>query len=389
MTTISTGLYTYELADDPTTPPPTQTFYTRRIRLDTNRPVVEVATPTGDFIGRLTGEVGPVSWRIDGYGRLTMAMPPVTAASRRELIEYGNQVMVTWDNGLPPWIGVIDVPRENAPGRTTLNFYSMEYTLGWMLTRRYDVYRDEPPDHVLTRLIQLSGRSDIVAYGAAIVAEPVGEVIFSYDTLLEAAERLRERNERFHWFISREGRHVPRPSLWTYYGYRHDRRADVRLVEGYNLINVETVEQGPLFNDVTVAAGNDDPAADASGQQGLVYGIYRPSRHGRRERFVPLPEVTVDLTTGNTLAEIVRVLGPMAQAEYERYARPRLRYRGTCINRPPSKFGSYGLGDLVTVELNGFDRRRVELDVVVVGMEFDPESGLLTVVSEDFTGEQS
>jgi len=390
MTIISTGLHTYELADDPTTSPPTQTFYTRRVRLDTNRPVIEVATPTGDFIGRIAGETGPVSWRTDDYGRMTLTMPAAMAAAQRELIEYGNQIMLTWDNDLPAWVGVIDVPRENTPGRTVVHAYSLEYTLGWSLTRRYDVYRDEQPDQVLTRLVELAGRTDIRAYNAGSVAEPVGEVIFSYDTLLEAAERLRKRNDRLHWFIAQEGgRDVLRPSLWTYYGYRRDRRADIRLVEGHNLINVETVDQGPLFNDVTVAAGNDDPTADASGQQGLVYGIYHPSRYGQRQRFVPLPEVEVDLTTGNTLAELVRVLGPLAQAEYDRYARPRLRYRGTCINRPPARFGSYTLGDLVTVELSGFNRRWVELDVVVVGMEFDPESGLLTVVGEQLDGVQT
>lgn len=389
MAIVSAGLYAYELADDPTSPPATQTFYTRRSRLDANRPVVEVTDENGEFIGRLTADVGPVSWRVDSYGHAALDMVPATAAARRELIEFGNRVVIRWENGLPPWLGVIDPPLEHAPGRTAVNVYGLAYALGWELTERYDAYAAElernTPDYILWRLVR-GNRLGIRAFTVAS-DQPAVDIAFSYDDVLTAAGRLREQNESFHWHIGQIGETAWSPGLWTYYGWRRDRRGDARLVEGHNLINVETVEQGPIFNDVTVAAGNDDPA-DAVALP-LVYRYARPSRYGARERYVPLPNVDIDLGTAATPAaeQITRKLEPAARAQYERYGAPRLRFRGVCLNRPPSPFGSYGLGDLVTVELNGYGRRRVEQAVTIVGMEFDPRAGYLTIVGEYENGE--
>lgn len=391
---VSAGLYAYVLEDETLPPPPVrppQVFYTRRSRIDLNRPVIDIADEEGDFIGRLVGEPGAVSWRTDGYGRMTLAMPPQEAARRAELIEFGRRALVKWDNGLPPWVGVIDVPRENVPGRTTVNLYSMEYTLGWSLTERNDVYSSEmernTPDYILSRLLVNAGRGDIAVYTVAS-DEPAIDISFRYEDLLSAAGRLREQNDRFHWYIAQIGASSIAPGLRMFYGWRRDRRGDARLVEGHNLVNVETVEQGPIFNDVTVAAGNDDPE---SAGLALVYRFARPGRYGSsRQLFVPLPEVTVTAQRESDLpAERDRVLPAYAYAEYERYYRPVTRYRGMCVNRPPSPFGTYDLGDLVTVELNGYGRRRTELDVLIVGMEFDPLTGMLTVVGEHREGDQT
>lgn len=389
---VSAGLYAYVLEDETLPPPPVrppQTFYTRRSRLDLNRPVIEVTDENGEFIGRLSGAPGPVSWRADTYGQMPLDMSPVTAAERRELVEYGNRVVVRFDNGLPPWLGVLDPPRDDLPGRAGLTLYGLEYALGWELTGRYDAYSSEldrnTPDYILSRLA-IGNRLGITPFTVASDEKAV-DVTFSYDDLLTAATKLRDLNERFHWFISQIGVSGWSPGLWMYYGWRRDRRDQARLVEGHNLVNVERFQQGPIVNDVTVAAGNDDPADWST--YPLVYRQARPSRYGQRERFVPLPDVLIDLDE-SALPPDRQVRGRLAaraDAEYERYAHPRTRFRGQCVNRPPSPFGSYGLGDLITVQLSGYGRRRVEQAVTVVGMEFDPASGLLTVVGEHEDGD--
>lgn len=385
MTTVSAGLYTYELDDDPVTPPPTQTFYTRRSRLDTSRASIEVTDENGGFIGRLRGDLGPVSWRVDGYGRTTLVMPPAEAARRQELIEFGNRVVIRFENDLPPWVGVIDPPREQAADRTTINMYSLEYALGWELSDRYDAYVSDldrnTPDYILSRLVQ-GNNLGLTAYRVAS-NEPSIDVTFSYVDLLTAAGQLRAQNERFHWFIAPAGVQAWSPGLWMYYSYRRDRRENVRLVEGHNLLNVEIVETGPLYNDVTAAAGNDDPAS--TDDTPLVYRFARPNRYGPREMFVPFPDVTIDLDDSSdpVAVQLQRKLLGNAYAEYERYANPRTRYRGVVLNRPPSPFGSYGLGDLITLKLNGYGRRGVEVSVTVIGMEFDPQAGYVTLVFDE------
>lgn len=399
MTVVSAGLWAFDLDD--AVGPPTQTFVTRRRRLADNRPVVQVYNNHGNAIGRLSGEVGPVMWRIDGYGTVSMRLSPREFERKSDLLTPGNPVKIEFTNGLPPWGGVIDLPWEYPRDAVTVTFYSAEYMLGWAVAEEYANYTTDDrftwmPNEVLADVMTreaVNERYRIDPYGGTMGQGTEGITVDGRgDDLLTIADAIRSAAPEFHWHIAPMRSSSPslsgslRFSGRYFYHYRRDRRDAVMLVEGHNFTNVEVVTQGPLYNHVTVTAGNYDPA---DMEKRAYIWRHGGAGVGLRERYVVLPEVIgIASRVESTGERIEDVLRRRAQAEYERWCSPRVRIRGRVLNKPPALFGSYEIGDVVTIVLNRQPSRTVVAPYLVIGMEFDPGAGLLTLIGENMTAEQ-
>ena len=391
MTVVSTGLWAFELDD--AAGPPTQTFVTRRIRLADNRPVVHVCNRAGHYIGRLSGEVGAVAWRVDGYGTVSMRLSPGEAQKKSNLLAHGNPVRLEFANGLPAWGGVMDLPREHTRDATRLSLYSAEYILGWTVAEEWASYIGDgnwDPDEIMTSMLIRSDAADRyhINLEGGVWGQSPGKVVVDGrgDDLLTIAGSVRQKSPDFHWYIQAVTVWPPTTSLrfqlHQFYDYRRDRRMEVNLIEGHNFVNVEVVEQGPIYNHITVTAGNYDPDDP---QRRLFIAYYgEPIGNRRRERFITMPEVI-----GSGLAnEVVPILRERAEAEYQRYSQPRVRFRGYAINMPPARFGTYEIGDVVNVTLNRYAATGGVIPFLIIGMEFDPAQGLLTLVGEEIAEEK-
>jgi hypothetical protein len=112
----SSGLWVYKQSSGggwPAQPPP-PAVYTRPPLVPMTQYVAYVADRRGVILGELQGALESVSWKADGYGTAAMILAPAAARVVAPLLEYGNRVLIEFDNGLPAWGGVIDPPREGA-----------------------------------------------------------------------------------------------------------------------------------------------------------------------------------------------------------------------------------------------------------------------------------
>lgn len=400
MTIVSNGLWAYELTD--AVGPPTQTFVTRRVPLAHHRPVVHVADEFGFTIGRLNGEVGPVVWRIDGYATVTLRLPPSEAERKSELLAHGNYVELEFPNGLPAWGGVIDPPRELPRDATTLTLYSAEYLFGWPLVGDWGSYVSDAesvwtPDAILSDALgrtEMAARYNLEPEGGVWGAWGDGPDPVTADgrggTVLALADAVRSEASAFHWYV--EPSTVPVTSsirfiLRRFYHFRRDRRNDAAMIEGHNLVNVEVIEQGPIYNYITVTAGNYDPDDPTRRKYIYRYGEARPRL--RREMSLTLPDVIGSgPNVEGTNTAVGEVLAARARAEHARWSTPRMRIRGHALDMPPARFGSYAVGDVVNVVLNRQLTTTAVIPFLIIGLEFDPATGLLALVGETITGDQ-
>jgi hypothetical protein len=377
----STGLWAYAgSAASPTA------VYTRPSSFRAVDMLVIVLDGAGRPLGELQthGAVESVVWRVDGHATAPMTLAPSIMDDKPGLLAVGNRVLIRFSNGLPDWGGVIDPPIEYSSRAIRTTFYSAEYMFGWPLTPRYADYtgaRARTPRGIMVDLmtyVETPARYGIRPPGVwsgADLGEPTVETTYSFETLTSAFGKLRELDSRLHWYV----RPLAGPTGVTFetIAYR-DALTDATgavLLQGMNFTDVELIEQGPIFNAVTVAgqgAAFDDPdvwpmvvtAIDESSIK--RYG-------GRREKFQVLPDIkTENATEGNFTRRANETLR-VTKA-------PRLRFRGRALDMPPAGFREWRLGRRVTAELHWPGVGMVSIPVTIIGMEYEAAGASLNLV---------
>ena len=359
---------------------PRDTVYPFRAMLDQPlRYVVEVADNSGRLIGELQpwGSLESVVWRVDSHGTVRMDVAPSIVDNHAYLIEAGNRVRIRFDNDtLPPWAGVIDPPNTSTPGAIVLTFYSAEYMLTWWETPTTGAFTGVNAATILRRVLDLSpGNNATISTYESYDSQAGAFLNMSYtlQTVRQLADHLGSLDETFHWLV------VPDPfnsdgilfMLETFSGYRDDR--DTTLALGINLAEPEVMTQGPILNTVVTATGSFDSSEPVT----LFRAVDEKSeaRHAHRFHFQILSDRSM---TQERLTGEVQRLGLAILAEHKQ---PRLAVRATTLNVPPSRFGSYRVGDLARVELNGLNGV-YDAQALITAMEFRPSAGTVSLVMD-------
>jgi len=342
--------------------------------------VVQVADASGRFIGELQpwGRLTQVIWRVDEHGTATLELSPRVLVEAAELVRYGNLALVRFDGDvLPPWGGTIEPPRSARPGLVEITLYAGEYmTDRWQTpaTVSYEAAQARPAAAIWRDLVRLGAEGPFdVAATDEVDGEPVA-VTFTLQSLAEAAGTLARLDGDFHWFFEPYGYETGggfRFRLRTYQERRRDLSATAVLVNGLNFVAGEAMDQGPIYNVVTVVPSN----ADYSDPTTFYTSLDTESigRYGTRKS---PPQV---LSTVSDESVDLNKAAQYADSWLASYSRPRGRLNGRHLNVPPTPFGAFWLGDLVAVEmngLNGIDDGRA----VVQAMEYSPDEGTLSLV---------
>lgn len=354
----------------PAAPPP---IYVAPPSLDPGSYVVYVGDREGVIIGELAGALESVVWAADGYGTAALVLP-TDAPSYAHLLQYGNRALIDFSNGLPLWGGVIDPPRETRLGQTRVQLYEAAYTLSWDWTGEAAAYAGDrlyPAAQVLAGLVRDS-HLDIAIDPLAADGERVS-VQFNNESLLSAAEKLRGLEPRLHYRVRAEPLRGQRIqfALQAFYDALEDDTGRALLIQGQNLIDWQVLEQGPIWNEVT-AASQSEAAADGR----FVATATAPASqmsHGLRREPVALAGLDEDATPGQTAVA--------ARARVAALGEPRLRARGMVLNQEPGLYRSFGIGSRVAVEISRPTTARLEL--LVIGMEYVPSSGVLSLTFDD------
>ena len=121
---------------------------------------VSIRFLVADTCGRVLTEINPavhrVSWRWNGMGAIAFTMALTDPKLIPEYFTEGNRVLLTFDNGLPEWGGVLTGARDWGVSGITFEAYSAEWALTQRRTGRSRYFTNAQVGAILTALVQES-----------------------------------------------------------------------------------------------------------------------------------------------------------------------------------------------------------------------------------------
>lgn len=335
----------------------------------------ETAVYVGDLTGRIIGELDAaiegVAWKLSDYGQARLTLPRTSATTTAALLRPGNRLLIQFGNGLPDWGGVIDLPRKWEDGRVGVVAYSGERLLVDRITDRGRYFSNVTAGEIFKALI-----NEAVPIGVEVGQVWMGGELHGPDYHFRGlhdifTKSLSGRIEQADWDVTARlmnGRIVFRANYYKRKGRVHGRQ--LALVESVNLAEVDMQEQGPLVNEWHMA-GAGTGWGDTTRKYTLARDTTSVARYGLRQR----GEIRVDVLVQETLERSAAVALAGSKA-------PHAVISLTAIDRPPARFGQYGVGDTILVELAsaGFDG--YEAAVRIKAREFLPSRNVCALVIE-------
>ena len=333
---------------------------------------VLLADISGRVIGEMQADVKGVAWKLNNYGQARMLASRAEYAQREHMVQFGNRLMIRFNNGLPDWGGVIDTPRKWGDDMLEVVAYSGEYLLGWRITDRGRYFTSATVGDIYRAVIR--------------EAEPFGVEIgylwpggnshsteYQFESLLDIAESsLGRRLETIDWDVRPSlvnGRIRFSANLYQRRGLDYTSPARSRaFVEGVN-VSGSMSEQGPIANDIYLAG-----AGTGWGEDTRIYAQARDDNSERKFGLRQLGETLVDITPQETLDNA-------AANRLERYGTPRQVFSLTAWDHAPARFGDYDVGDTIWAEMFsvGFGGG-VGQSVRVMAREFQPGDNTMQLV---------
>lgn len=328
------------------------------------------------WTGKLLGELAPsfrrVSWLLSNYGDAEMQFMSDDPAIGRGLLRAGNRVLLLFDNGLPPWAGIIDLPIQHGRSQITIRAYQLPHALKYRITDR----------HFSGAMTVRQFAEDLI--GQANVEHPTGLV------LEPAAGQLEQEIEvDFHMARAWDAfsKTLEPYAEWIDIGYLHpahgiqsriilaerigrDLTRHVELIGGINMREPDIVEQGPVYNQWSLSSSSGPWDPYATGSRTV---ITERDPEGFPQHGLRATHESVDITTETAMRQL-------AQAKIANARMPYVAVSGTVIDRPPAPFGSYGPGDTISATVLDGRRQPVTYHKRVVGIELYPQSGTCEVI---------
>lgn len=336
---------------------------------------VLLADRFGQPLTEIVADVGPVSWVLNGVGKsaVTLSMSDSKATERH--LQIGNRVYMTFDNGLPPWGGVLDLPRSWQKFTVTVTAYGIERALEFRCTGKNDSFYERSAGHIFQELLRREEQQEPLGIR-------IGEVWmggrphwprYHYKSLwyvLDYSLRRLERCDfRFIPYLDSEGRVRFRAEFYQVAG--QDRSSNVAIVEGRNAAaGLSLTEQGQVVNTHFAVAEGQTWGSErlvVAGRDTESVARYGLRETGKVYSGVSMPG-TLEMHARNTLRT---------------NSEPRRIFNFDVTNHAPGQFGDYDLGDTIRCVLPSFGFGGYDDEVRVMAREYDPATGRCTLVVEE------
>jgi hypothetical protein len=335
---------------------------------------VLVADRVGRILAELEPELGPVSWRLNGVGKLTLSLARTDPKATEANLRFGNRMLVQFDNGLPNWGGVIDPPRDWDGLHVDVTAYSGEHLLGMRQTDRGRYFTQATVGYMFQQLILEANA--VFAMGIMVGSVWTGGELHSPDLhfknlLAFAQDSLCRRLESADIAI------VAGESAGniTFTAYLWERRGmdkpGVVLLEGHNLATVKLSEQGTIVNSWDLAG------------EGTTWGEDRLMSHAQDADSIDEFGFRQDSAVYSDTSNQVTLDGTAASLLAES-AQPHNILTLEAADLAPAAFADYDVGDSVRAMLHSYGFGGYDHVVRLLTREYDPAAGTCgLVVQED------
>ena len=331
----------------------------------------------GDRFGRILTEmepqVDPMSVLLNEIGKTKLRFSSSDSKATETNLQFGNTVYIEPDNGIPPWGGILDLPRTWAAGVINVPCYTIGYVLQSRLTGKNDLYYEEQVGGVFQKSLERIQQQDPLGlvFGNIWNGGRAHYPRYNYKTLwyvLNFSLRNMETCDfKFTPYLD-EGVIRFKAELFQVAG--SNKSSSVTLYEGMNTeASAEIEEQGQLVN--THYAVGEGSAWDDT--RPVVIGTSPESiaRYGLRESREIYTAVTLPAT-----------LEMHARHVLKHQAEPQRLFRLKVTNDVPGLFSSYDVGDVVQCILPSYTFGGFDKPVRVIGREYDPNSGICGLIVE-------
>ncbi|MBN1250098.1 MAG: hypothetical protein JXC32_20705 [Anaerolineae bacterium] len=337
-----------------------------------------VRTLIGDRFGQILTEVQArvesTTWILNGIGRTAISLALSDAKATEENLRIGNRLYLAFDNGLPDWGGVLDMPRNWSHGMVAMTAYELPWLLQWRCTRKNDAFYERPAGLIFRELLRREEEQDPlgITFGSIWMGGHPHWPRYHYKSLwyvLDYSLRRMERCDfRFIPYID-NGRILFRASLYQEAG--DDKSASVALVEGRNIAaGFRLAEKGQIINS--------------------YYAVGEGSTWGT-ERVVVAARDNESIATYG-LREVGKIhSGVSEQSTLEMHARnaldtnsqPRKIFTLPVTDHEPGLFAAYDLGDTVNAIIPSYGFSGFDGTLRVIAREFNPATGACDLVVEE------
>lgn len=340
---------------------------------------VTLADRAGNVRDELRVLPDEVVWRLNDVGRVRFTLPWNHAFVQAGWLEPGNIILLQFENGLPLWGGVIDLPQRWDGLTVEVTAYSGEYLLGFRYTDKGRYFDGASPGAIFTALIDEGNAVEPVGVVPGSVYMGGGGHSPDYHLgqvlkLIKDSVVGRLSGYDFAVIPALSGGRI------TFAADLYQRRGAAReaaLVQDRNLTGMQLNRQGPIYNDITIAG------ADISGEGADGWGDGRIlssasdaesiNTYGRRQYGAVFSDVSIQATLDGHAARIL--------AENKR---PRNVWTLAALNRSPGRFADYDVGDDVHLRAPRFGVGGFSGRARVLGRAYDAESGTCELLVQEW-----
>ena len=294
-----------------------------------------------DPFGRLLADIEPewqyLNWRLNGTGLAKFTLNWDVSPST---IQFGNRILVQFDNGLPDWGGVIDVPRRVQQGLITVTAYTGERILDWRVTAKGRYFTEQAPGTIAQGLLEDENEEHPtgVTVGTILTTATNRTLEYHYhDLLARLKDLVRLTGEEFAVLPAYSGGRLSFALYW-YPRRGTDKTGSVWLLDGANVSEATLDQQGPLHNRVILVGDGDTWGAQRL--DSIAEDVASQAAYGYREYSEVQQGVSQDTTLdANAAAMLANVAAPQNIVTI------------MATNATPGTFASYDIGDIVTAKL--------------------------------------
>jgi hypothetical protein len=335
---------------------------------------VLTADRTGKILAELDGvTVGPVSWRLNAVGRAEFIINKNDAKATQDNLNFGNRILLEFDNGLPYWGGVIDTPRQW--NDTTIKFtaYTGEYLLGFRQTGIVKAFSGADVGSIFTEMLADANAVSLlgITMGTAWSGGDGYSPEFHHGNLLEKMQNVVFGRLSTADFCIVPGESAGYVTLTAYvYDTRGSTKAGVALIESHNLTNILLNEQGPIVNSWAIVGKGTEWSVDRL--EGTAEDTTSIEAYGRREAFELQAEQTEQTAVDNIAANRLAT-----------HKDPRSILKASATNDAPALFADYDVGDTISVLLHSYGFGGFDASIRVLTREYNPSAETCTLVFEE------
>jgi hypothetical protein len=337
--------------------------------------ILQIFDRTGVPIGEVLPEIDYVSWRRNEIGQAVFYLAKTDPKVNDTFLRAQNRVLVSFDNGLPPWGGIMQPEFMIDHSRIRVRALTAESLLSKRLTDRGRYFNQQTVGNIASALINEANAvlplgielgtvwaggtrhspeyhyKDLLTIFRDSLFKRLSDADFYTEPVIQSAGRLIFRLN----VVERRGQDVP----------------GVALHQGLNVVEPTRLGySGPIINRWVIVGdgdgwGSDRPVAVAEDLDSIA-------RYGRLEASEVhqgvIYQETLQETADNLLAET---------------ALPRIILDVTAVDQPPATFEQYDIGDNLPVELPDYGIGSSFVGAAtVMARAFYPRDGRLNLVLE-------